>query len=154
MADENGNRYPIDFDAAQKGDVIPAARVSELVRVPPEHKLYSLRVCELVSTIKAGLWAIGKQFTVRSRDGSIEILNDEDASVYNQNWFNRHITGLRRNQEQLIAVDRQNLSEERKPVHDHALRMNGVMIVGMLNAKREIEPPVVQRDRPLPRGLE
>jgi len=111
--DLRANRFPIDYDAAQKGDIISAARVQAIIGRSPSSKLYELRVLALVGKIESSLWEIGKQFTVCQRKGAIHILDDESASNYLEDRSASLFRGMQRSQRRLLAVDRENLTDER-----------------------------------------
>jgi hypothetical protein len=142
-------RYPLDYDALAKGDVIGRDRLAVILDADPESALYHARLVGLMRTIEEELELRGRPCTVRSHQGTIEILDDAAASAHNQVWFRLRCRGLKRSHRRMLAVDAANLDAEQLRGHDRALVLQGRTLAAMA-AARAIRPAACQRPIALP----
>jgi hypothetical protein len=114
----NTTRFPVDYDAIHKGDVIPRSEIAKLLGIPFRnyHDL-QIAVVGLQHEIADGLRARGKPYTVCQKNGDLAILDDPNASEYNQEWFHKHRRGLFRCHARLAAVDSSQLTEDQRRKH-------------------------------------
>lgn len=141
-------RFPLDFDALDKGSVVGPDVIREAYGIPPTSHLYSGKQVELAIRIERELKARGKRVTCRCDHFDILVLDDPGASRHNRRLFRKGVKRLHRAFRKLAEVDRGNLDEGQRKDHDRALVVNGAMLAGINEARREIQAIAYKRTTP------
>jgi hypothetical protein len=141
---EDAVRYPVDYDAVHKGDVIDIKRVEEILGKRYGTVAYQAKIVGFICEFQNQLWDRGKPFTVINRRGTVAILTDTEASVYNRRWFLGRKRGLLKNHRQLLHVDASQFDPDTAKGHDRAVVIQGRTLAAMLEA-RTIRPVAYQR---------
>ena len=131
-------RYPLDFDALEKGDVISAEQVEAIVEIKRDDIKYGFAAMALGKRIKKELQDRDKEVTVRMHQSALMICDDADASPYNERMIKARARGVGRFLRQLSAVDRSKLPEERVPLHDRALTVWTLTYQAMRSTRRKL----------------
>jgi len=147
-------RFPVDYDALAKGDVIPAKELSRIVGEPMRSYEYQYKITALTKEIETELWSRGKPWTVRIRNGDIVILTDAEASDYNAERVDKMRRGIYRSHRRMMAVDVAQLTTEERALHDRNAVRSGMVVAALLATRRAPQPIPVQRQHPMLPGVE
>lgn len=132
-------RCPIDYEAAQVGDVIPSGLISSLSGLKPGTLSYSAYQAELANHIERALWERDKPFVVRKRRFTLVILTHSEAAEFTRRETRRGVRKLIRNNERMQAVDTAQLTDKEGKRHGKALVVSGAVVAGIMDS------PIVAR---------
>ncbi len=133
----DASRFPFDYDTMQKGDVIPAERMSELIGEAVGSEGYKLGILRWAEIIMSELAERGNPATVLpQKTGELRVLTDEEASAYHANAFTKRIRGMRRDLDGMRRVDPAVLGEEVRRQHDRRVEIMGKTYQGALSGRR------------------
>jgi hypothetical protein len=143
-------RFPVDYESIDKDH---RWGPKEIERITGErHKSYPgmYKVAAWLKELTANLWAIGKRYTVRYKDGYVCVLNDTDALHYNILRFRKGWKDMQRAVNHLEAIDTENLSAEDIALMNKRLPMMRVILAEMRAAQKQAghRPIVYQRKDP------
>jgi hypothetical protein len=142
-------RTPIDFEAAQKGDIVPAERLERLTGVKRHEKEYALKVLPIKQQIERGLAEMNKHMTVIMRGDDLVLLTDEEASEYNERKSKEHLRGFCRSYVRLRHVDVAGLPDDaRRAEHTRRLEVAGAYLVAFKDAQKKLGPVPHKRQTP------
>ena len=86
-------RWPIDFDALQKGSFIPVEDLERAFRANRDTRAFNFKVMGLISDIRDFFKDRREQtVTVCQKDGGITVLTDEQAVNYNAAKFSEPVS--------------------------------------------------------------
>jgi hypothetical protein len=145
---QDAQRYPLDYEALNKGDSISPARLQDILGLRSTHPRYQLRLCALRSEVERGLEAIGRRWTVAIRKGFLVVLTDPEAAVYNTRQFENRTRQMNRAHQRNLAVDAGNLTQFEQVQHDRALVVQGVQIAALHAARRQLRAQPYERPNP------
>ena len=117
----------------KKGDYISSEELEKVLG----HKPDSLELMHLCKTAQDN----HENITVKSEDGGIRFLTDNEATGYNHAWFLRHLRGLDYRNKRMSAVDQSNLTDDQKKKHGRSLEIQGNILAGIENTINELTPP-------------
>lgn len=141
-------RYPLDYDTVQQGDVISIARLVEIIGCASDTaKFHALRN-DMCQEIEKCLWDRGNKWTVCIVKGEIRVLTDPEASRYNSHGFRKHQRGLVDSHRHMLAVNVGCLSIDDQRTHDRTAKMQGVTLAAMAAASRYVVPMTPPREPP------
>lgn len=118
----NAERWPVDFDALKRGDVIPSERVERVYGVSREDRAYSLaamRLAKLVSTFFRR--ERGENVVVVCVRDDIRILTHAEQARHVRRQERIRRRSYLRNIEAGAAVDTDALSDEERQAHEEWL---------------------------------
>lgn len=131
----NPEKYPLDFDALQKGDYINSDYIQKITGHEPETKEYSFAVMQLINQIESRLDVVCKQ----SGNG-IEILTDEKAVFYVRK---QNIAANRKKRKQLrrlqTSVDASNLSFDGQKRFITELTVIGAEVAAVSQVRKQLK---------------
>jgi hypothetical protein len=130
-------RFPFDYDALGKGDVITVERLQDLTGLTYGTTAFSLQVLRYQKVIEDELLARGRAVTVCSEKGSLRILTDAEASEYGAKLFASRFRQMMTAHRGCLRVDVTNLDDEQKAAHGRTLLTQGAMLAAARTAKRE-----------------
>ena len=139
--------YEIDVTEVEAGTTVDQSeceRILKMNRKGNEYE-YQFALMQLAELIQKSLWKIGKQFTVTTSAGAVNILTHEQASKYNESRFNLAISKMRRCNRRLNAVDVGSLSKESRNDHGNAIIRQSRILSMMKNVNKDIEPEPVKK---------
>ena len=139
--------YEIDVTEVEAGTTVDQSeceRILKMNRKGNEYE-YQFALMQLAEFIQKSLWKIGKQFTVTTSAGAVNILTHEQASKYNESRFNLAISKMRRCNRRLNAVDVGSLSKESRNDHGNAIIRQSRILSMMKNVNKDIEPEPVKK---------
>lgn len=116
--DYQTQKYPLDFDALQKGDVITPEQITEIFGIEPSDRSnYQWSLRSLARTIERQMQRRGRPVTVDIRGYSIHVLTDKEAIRANEDEYQAGWRRMKRRYKKMLEVDVSNLSVEDKKVH-------------------------------------
>jgi hypothetical protein len=130
-------RWPMDFDALKKGDVIPVADVEQMTGKKQGTKEYQFALLNMVKRMRDNLFHNEKFWTIAIRKDAICILNDVEASEYNPKEYETSRNRLKRLHVQCLAVDSMQLSDEQRDAHYRRLQVQAFEMSAMRTARLE-----------------
>ncbi len=129
--------FPINFETAEKGDIISVERIEEVMNVKRTDKSFPLKKMGLQSMIESGLRNAGKYYTIRSfsKGDCLRILTDEEASLYNNGRAKAAIRAHARSLDRLSHVDTSEFNDDVKRSHHNSLTVHGAIQSAIVTAK-------------------
>jgi hypothetical protein len=106
-------------EGTAKGDYIPPETIEKLTHSTRTDRNYALTVLDFKTTIERELFAAGKTWTLKCEKDGLRVLDDTEASEYNNGQFSQHIRGMGRAHFRMMGVDRAELAKEAQSRHDH-----------------------------------
>jgi hypothetical protein len=141
-------RFPFDYAAVNKGDVFTAEWCADLLGGDPQTQRYQLRLLDLSKELERGLWAVGKRYTVRIRQGGLAVLTDAEAAEFNAARFESLERGMTRSHCRMLAVDEGGLSEVQRSRYHRDLALEGLTLAAIAAARAEVRPIPYRRPGP------
>lgn len=141
-------RYPLDFDALDKGSVITREQVAEISGVPPDDQRFGFAVLHLRQRIEQELAARGRVLTLKTEDGGIRVLTDGEASQYNAEAINKGIAKMYRAHVRNMHVDAGLLNEKERRTHERRLEVGGRYVQAITQTRAELKCSPVRRSLP------
>jgi hypothetical protein len=133
--------YPLDFTDLSKGDSITPERMEKIFGVPRTHPEYPWKVMSLAKQIEDECEALGRLFTVCQRDGSLCILDDDDAHSYNRNEHERAVRMMARSLRRQGWVDSSKLKAVSTEDHAHQLDIQARQVAALYSERRQLRLP-------------
>lgn len=129
-------RYPMDYDALNKGDVLPAELLERLLRARRGTEVYRLGLLGLRDQVVRECGLRGRHFTVVVRRDQLCVLTDEEAAEYNARAFHHGVRRSKRSLRRLVQVDAAALTAEQRREHERNVLVCGKMLQSALNERR------------------
>jgi len=142
--------YEIDIEAIEPGQTITQADCEAVIgyrRNGREYE-YQFALMQLGKFIERSLWNSGKQWTVRTTGGEVQILTHEEASRYNESRFDLAIDKMKRCNRRLSAVDVGRLTPEARSDHGAAIIRQSRVLQLVGTVKRDIGLEAVTEKKP------
>jgi len=146
---ENTNqatRWPMDYDALKKGDVIAVADVERITGKKQGTKEYQFALLGLVKRMRDALFHQEKFWTIAIRKDAVCILNDVEASEYNPREYESSRNRLKRLHVQCLAVDSAELTDGQREAHYRRLQVQAFEMSAMRSARLECVKATRQLD--------
>ena len=102
-----------------KGDYITPETIESITRAKRTERDYALTVLDVKATIERELFASGRTWTLKGEKDGLRVLEDAEASEYNNGQFVQHIRGMGRAHFKMMGVDRAQLAKDALSRHDH-----------------------------------
>jgi len=141
-------KYPVDFDLITYGDAVPNSVLEEFYNMSEEDERFRFKQIQFIHYLDSELRSRGKVCTICTRDGQIRILTHEEAAEYNRKKFNCHISGMARNHEKNMNVDRDCLSENQADKHDHTVMFQSKILQSILEVRANVQIETIKRKTP------
>jgi hypothetical protein len=141
-------RFPIDYDALNKGDTIPADRCEQILGIKQSVPRYALALLGLKERVEDELHERGKNWTLRTEKGALRVLTDAEASTYNHHESRRHRHALKRRFALGSAVDMANLTDDQRKEHERTLYTDGRYVQAMEDTRKQLRSEAHQRATP------
>lgn len=143
-------QFDIDVTNVEPGTNIEQSVCETIVGIKREADAYQYNflLMQLGDFIEKSLWKIGKQYTVRTTGGSVQILTHEEASKYNDSRFDLAIAKLRRCNRRLMAVDPGRLTPAARLDHGTAIIRQSRILALVKTATRSISLEAHEDKRP------
>jgi hypothetical protein len=142
--------YPFDTDSLEKGGRIPARDIEDAYGVrqgTAEYSFAMLRAKDYIA--RSVLDKRGEVWTIVERDGELRILTDSEAAKENERTILLKMRSVARAHHRALNVDRAQLTEEERDVHDRNLQRRGRQIASWREAGRTPKPVATERSTPL-----
>jgi len=118
----------------KKGDYISPEEIEKELGYKPDS-------LQLMSLCKAAQDS-HEDITVKSEDGGVRFLTDNEATNYNHGWFIRHLRGLDYRNKRMLMVDQSKLVKDQKVEHQRRLEIQGNVLAAIENTVNELVPPI------------
>lgn len=129
-------KYPFDFDALDKGDVIPAERIEEITGHKRQEAAYGIALMALQSQVQSELLLRGRPVVVRCDKGALRILTDPEAADHTAKLFAQRKRQLVRAHGYGMRVQVANLDEQTRLSHERNIVVQGAQLAAMHDARR------------------
>jgi hypothetical protein len=142
--------FVLDIESVKAGSVIDQAEVEKVVGVRRSEDAYAYQfaLLQFGDFIAKTLWRNGKQLTVTTNDGAVQILTHAEASVYNAKQFELAMAKLRRCNRRLGAVDASQLTPDDRQDHVKAMIRQSRILSAVKIAKKPVELEQSSDNRP------
>ena len=134
-------KFNIEVDHIEAGDVIEQSECESVIGIKRDADQYQFQfaLMQLGEFISSSLWKIGKQFTVKTENGSVVVLTHEQASKYNASRFQNAIGKMRRCHRKNAAVNLGEIPEESRQDHVNILAKQGAILTGIRSSKAVLD---------------
>ena len=140
-------RFPLDFDALNKGDIITAKTLTEILGVRPSSARYRAKQVDLAFEIERQLKARDRDVTARLDHDDIIIVTDQDAVAYHAKLGKKAVRQLKRALRKTIEIDRGNLDSDGLKAHDRSMETLSKRVLAV-SVAHKIDPLVYRRNVP------
>ena len=144
----NPERYPLDFDALNKGDVLTPESLARITSTEVGTPAYQFAILGLRCEIERELEAAGRPVTVKQDGDGLRILTDEEATDYNHAQLQAGLRKVARSHRRNLLVDRTQLSIEKQKAHDRRLIAEGAYVQSIAETRKRL--PVLPHQRTVP----
>jgi hypothetical protein len=141
-------KYPFDYDALNKGDVITVEFIEGLCNLPRTDHKYGLKLMSYQQQIQNELALRGKSVVVRCDHGALRILTDSEAAEHTAAVFNQRKRQMVRAHASAMRVDTGKLTDEQKISHERNLLLQGAQLAAMKDAKKKMTLAAHERKTP------
>jgi hypothetical protein len=122
-------RYPLDFEALNRGDTIPAERIERIYGISRNHRDYWSKQLRLRDQIEDHFLSVrGDDVSVKIESGDLVILGHRDQAHYTQQRARAAIRQYGKSFRKASAVDQSHLSDEERERHDRFVHVTGFRI--------------------------
>ena len=153
----NHMKFEIDIDVLIKGSVISVAECERVLKLRRDDDVagYQFGLMQLCDFVQRSLWKVGREWTLKTSQGEILVLTDEQASEYNASQFENGMAKMRRSNKRLRSVDIRNIDESKRNEHDERVSKQGVILQCIKSSRRgKIHLAPVERSTPVKAELE
>lgn len=137
-------RWPLDFDALSKGDVIESTRLADITKATPGTSTYSLRILQVKEQIERKLLQRDYPVTTKIEGASIRILTDVEASEYNEQQGEQAVRKAFRALRRQMNVDVRSLTAEQQAEHGRRLIHQGAIVNAIRETRRNMRLQATQ----------
>lgn len=141
-------KYPIDYDLVKKGDLFTIEELEKILSRRRDHKQFPFYLMGFAKNIEREMASRGQVVTVAQVNGSLKVLTDQEASIYNHDMFARNIRGLIHCHQRALGVDVVDFKEDERKTHDRMLEVQGKTLQAVSRVR--IELPTWPHRRLLP----
>jgi hypothetical protein len=132
----DNSRFPIDFDAVQKGDKFTPEQIETILGISQDSERFQLAVLAFVERIRDELDSRGKPATVAIVKKCVTILTDQEASIYNATEFDRGLRKSGRAHRRAVQVDVGLLDHDDRQRHERNLTTQAAILTGIKTARK------------------
>lgn len=148
MTDGLTGKYPLDIDAIVKGMVITVPQVEQITGKKHGTKDYDFAAMALRKYILDETVARGMIITIKHDKGALRILQDGEASDYNQKKFAKKLAGMFDSHFRLCGVDRTKLDSHELAKHDRGVEVQSKILQSVERTKKELKLKPHERTTP------
>jgi len=140
--EQQTKKFPIDFDALNKGDLISAEDIEDAYGVKRTSRSYAFSVLRMKAEIERELSDLGRPVTCKSEGDCVRVLTDEESLEYNARRFESNVHGVYRAHRRTADIDTENLSASSQASHAHTLQLQAMQCLALKKVRRRmsIEP--------------
>jgi hypothetical protein len=142
------DKYPLDFDALKKGDVVSVAKQEDIFQVKAAHEKFWSQSLALKERIQKEMALRGLPVTVRHDHGALVICTDPDASEYNDRTRKMYLRRFARTHKRNLSVDRSKLEAADLEKHDRNNGIYGAVLAAALKVRRRMVLQPAERKTP------
>ena len=141
--------HPLDFETLKKGDYITPEQAAEITGKNASDPKFALALLNLKERIRREMQAQKRPITAKVERGGIRILNDPEASNYNDKQAKGALRKLGRCVSQLLYVDQRKLNNGEQRTHEHRIISWTKVFGAAKGARREtLRLPAHKRSTP------
>lgn len=138
------DKYPIDFEAIFKGQLITVEELQKITGKKPGTDEYQFALLSLQSAIQNKT-----SCTVKIQNKfELLVLTDEEASRHNHKLFLQNVRGMRSRFDLNAAVDVGELSDEQRAKHERNLVVQSLYIQAITTTAKQIAVEAHKRKLP------
>jgi len=139
-------KYEIDVQYVEPGTTIEQSQCEEILDIKRDGNEYNYQfaLMQLGEFVQKSLWAIGKEYTVTTSSGQVNVLTHEQASKYNESRFDLAIAKMRRCNRRLNAVDVGELTKDARDDHGKAIIRQSRILSMLKTASRDLTHEVAK----------
>jgi hypothetical protein len=143
-------RYPMDFEALQKGDVISSATIERITTVNPrDYRAWQIAVLNLQSIVTRELRKLDRDWVVCQKGNDLRILTDLEAKAYNARAQRAAIRKFAVSHRKNMAVDTSDFTAEERAEHHRQLAIGSRQLVAVRQARREVVRELSATPKPM-----
>lgn len=131
-------RFPFDYDAMKKGDIIPTSTLQRITGKHPDSADYAFAVLKLKERIEKELRDRSKDWTLRIHKGEIKVLTDPEAATFNHAEQVRARAAMTRRFALSLAVDVTQLDHEQRKQHERNVEVDGKYIQALRDVRKQL----------------
>lgn len=131
-------RWPMDFDALSKGDVIDSEHLQRVTRCEAGTSAYQLKLLAVKNEIERRLAQRDYPVTCKIEKNAIRILSDLEASEYNEGQGELAVRKAYRSLRRLANVDPRNMTEQQQKEHSRRLIAMGATCAAIRETRRNL----------------
>lgn len=136
----NAERWPLDFEALKRGDVVPVSHVERIAGVKRDDAAFAFHALKLAKDIEHYFETCGDVVCVKSVRGSLHVLTHSRQAEYVQQRARHHVHGYATSYRKALGVDRALLTDEARKRLDRFLQTTAFRLQQM----RKPPPPELQ----------
>lgn len=148
---DNERQWPIDMDAARKGDTVPVQLLVRFLGIPFDDKEYQLKLHELAAAMEREFSSRGNPIVVSCEEGSLILHTDASALEYTRREYAAGFRRAFKNHQRLLNIDTGKLDAKERAEHDRRVVVQGAMLVGAMRGYKDVVGLPYKRKTP---GLE
>lgn len=141
-------RFPVDYEALQKGDVITVERLEKITGKSHGTVAHQLGVLQLMGQIERDMWAANKRVTLKLDKGAIVVCTDSEAAIKNARDFMLGLRKLSRSHVRNQFVDVSQLADDERAAHERKLEVEGKYLQAVASTRKEIRLQSHSRSTP------
>lgn len=117
--------YPLDFDALNRGDLIPAERIEGIFNITRYQEAFRFKSMHLAAQIEAHFLAVRADVLLVKHEGDdLRLLTHQQQAAEAQRRASAHISGFGRAIVKAAGVDVAQLTDEERERHDRFLHVS------------------------------
>lgn len=141
-------RFPIDYDALKKGDVITRDRLEQITGRKAGSKDYQLRLLSLQSQIEREMAHRGQPWTIKITKDEIRILTDPEASTYNHALQVQARCAMEKRYQLNSSVDVAQLTDDQRSQHERMMEIDGKYLLAITSVRKQLKLTAHSRSTP------
>ena len=140
-------RFPVDFETLEYGDVIPASKIEQIFQVQRNHRRFGIDGClKLITMIVAKRPDLrGHVITIND---DVVILAPFEASRYQKRKGEQTRRRQMRVVRDLLGIDRGKMSPEEQDEHDRAVVVNAHHAAALRDTSKKLKIIPAKRQTP------
>jgi hypothetical protein len=141
-------RWPLDFDNIQQGDVFDGRQLSRILDAKPFTYEYSYRMAALQQRIQDELWDRGKEWTVICDRDCLIVLQDGEVPKYTRKRRRQAVRTLLKSHRHLLASNPANMTPEQRKLRDREIVTTSALVAALVQVRPSIQRMIYKRNVP------
>lgn len=137
MSEPNFEKWPIDWDSLNKGDVIPVERLEQITETPRTSELYALKVLRFRHWLESEMKSRFRPVVTCSDHGALRILTDAEAVEYTAKRFQQAQNTMEASHRKAMDIDVGNLTDGEKRQHRQNTEVQAFVLLANRKALKQ-----------------